>query len=548
MRVSTSLIQQQGVQSILDKQEQLLRAQNQLSTGKRLTAPSDDPSAASRIIDLNEAINQIGQHDENANYARQRLNLEESTLTSSNNVLQRVRELSIQAANTGVNDLQSNKAIASEIKEKLQELFDYANTSDESGDYIFSGFQSTTQAFSTDGVGNYTYNGDEGQLALQIGSNRQVATTDSGAEVFQKVRQGNGDFSVDVNRTNAGTGKVSTGSVTDKTAFLANDYTIRFIDADNYEVFNNTTSTVVGVTPRPYNDAGSITFDGIEVQVSGEPVAGDEFNVEASRYQDIFTTLSDLVRELETPGSGDITGNFGGAYLANGFASGDAITLDLAFDGVTLNVAATAGATDAATATSLAAALVTAGVTDNGDGTFTLNGTTPGLSVTFQINPTTNAIDFRTDGGNGEIFSNLNLSNLTDTGNDGVMLLNSNGNTVASVASITSAAVGDTGFFGPGAPSNSFLSQQIDNALNNIDQAMENIINVQTSIGGRLNSIDSQIDDNEAKSISLQSVRSEIEDLDIAEAITNITFQTTALQVSQQTFVRIQSLNLFEFI
>ena len=548
MRVSTSLIQQQGVQSILDKQEQLLRAQNQLSTGKRLTAPSDDPSAASRIIDLNEAINQIGQYDENANYARQRLNLEESTLTSSNNVLQRVRELSIQAANTGVNDLQSNKAIASEIKEKLQELFDYANTSDESGDYIFSGFQSTTQAFSTDGVGNYTYNGDEGQLALQIGSNRQVATTDSGAEVFQKVRQGNGDFSVDVNRTNAGTGKISTGSVTDKTAFLANDYTIRFIDADNYEVFNNTTSTVVGVTPRPYNDGGSITFDGIEVQVSGEPVAGDEFNVEASRYQDIFTTLSDLVRELETPGSGDITGNFGGAYLANGFASGDAITFDMAFDGVTLNVAATAGATDAATATNLTTALVAAGVTDNGDGTFTLNGTTPGLSVTFQINPTTNAIEFRTDGGNGEVFSNLNLSNLTDTGNDGVMLLNSNGNTVASTASITSAVVGDTGFFGPGAPSNSFLSQQIDNVLNNIDRAMENIINVQTSIGGRLNSIDSQVDDNEAKSIALQSVRSEIEDLDIAEAITNITFQTTALQVSQQTFVRIQSLNLFEFI
>lgn len=548
MRVSTSLIQQQGVQSILDKQEQLLRAQNQLSTGKRLTAPSDDPSAASRIIDLNEAINQIGQYDENANYARQRLNLEEATLTSSNNVLQRVRELSIQAANTGVNDLQSNKAIASEIKERLQELFDYANTSDESGDYIFSGFQSATQAFSTDGVGNYTYNGDEGQLAIQIGSNRQVATTDSGAEIFNKIRQGNGDFSVDVNRTNAGTGKISTGSVTDKTAFLANDYTIRFIDADNYEVFNNTTSAVVGVTPRPYNDGGSIVFDGIEVQVSGEPVAGDEFNVDASRYQDVFTTLSDLVRELENPGAGDIAGSFGGAYLANGFASGDAITFDLAFDGVALNVAATAGATDAATATNLTAALVAAGVTDNGDATFTLNGTTPGLSVTFQINPTTNAIEFRTDGGNGEIFSNLNLSNLTDTGNDGVMLLNSNGNTVASVASITSATVGDTGFFGPGAPSNSFLSQQIDNALNNIDSAMENIINVQTSIGGRLNSIDSQIDDNEAKSISLQSVRSEIEDLDIAEAITNITFQTTALQVSQQTFVRIQSLNLFEFI
>jgi len=548
MRVSTSLIHMQGVQSILQKQAELLRSQDQLSSGKRILSPSDDPSGASRIVDLNEALDQLKQYDENANYATQRLNLEDATLSSSNLVLQRVRELAIQAANTGTYDLQGEQAIASEIKEKLQELFDYANTKDENGDYIFSGFQSKTQAFSTDGAGNYAYNGDEGQLAIQIGSNRQVVSTDSGADVFQMVRQGNGDFAVDANRTNAGTGRISTGSVIDRTSFVSHDYTIRFIDADNYEVFDNTAGAVVGVTPRPYVDGGTITFDGIEVEVSGIPAADDEFTVNASRYQDVFTTLSDLVRELERPGTGDLIGSFGGAYLANGFANGDAIGFDLAFDGQTLNVAAAAGATDAATAANLTAALVAAGVTDNLDGTFTLNGTTPGLSVTFQVNPTTSAIDFRTDGGNGDVFSNLTLSNLTDTGNDGVMLLSNTGNTVTSTASITSAVVGDTGFFAAGAPTNSFLSQKIDNALNNIDRVMDNIINVQTSVGGRLNSIDSQTEDNEAKSVYLQGVRSEIEDLDFAEAISKMTFQTTALQVAQQTFVRIQSLNLFEYI
>jgi len=547
MRVSTNLIQQQGVRSILQKQEQLLQSQSELSSGKRINKPSDDPGGASRVADLKEALSQITQFDENANYARQRLNLEEATLNSSTNILQRVRELSIQAANTGVNDLQSQQAIASEIKERLAELFDYANTRDANGEYVFAGLQSKTQAFSTDGVGNYTYNGDEGQLAIQIGSNRQVTSTDSGADVFQKIRQGNEDFAVDVNRTNAGTGKISTGSVIDRTAFLSNDYSIRFVDADNYEVFNNTTGMPVGV-PTPYNDGSSISFDGIEVEITGEPVAGDEFTVNVSRYQDVFTTLSDLVRELESPAVGDISGNFGGDYLANNFANGDAITFDLDFDGITLNVAATAGATDAATATNIAAALVTAGVTDNGDGSFTLNGLTPNLSVTFEINAATNAIEFRTDGGNGEISSNLNLSNLTDTGADGVLLLNNNGNTVASATSITSAIVGDSGFFGAGGSSNAFLSQQIDNALNNIDRAMDNIINIQTSIGGRLNTIESQTDDNEAKTVSLQTVRSEIEDLDIAEAITSITYQTTALQVAQQTFVRVQGLSLFDLI
>ncbi len=548
MRVSTSLIHMQGVQSILDKQAELLRLQDQVSSGKRILNPSDDPSGASRLIDLDEALNQIEQYDENINYATQRLNLEESRLDSSLNALQRIRELAIQSANTGTNDLKAQQAIASEVKERLNELFDYANTRDENGDYIFSGFQSKTQAFSTDGAGNYFYNGDQGQTSIQIGSSRQVIASDTGAEIFQLVRTGNGDFSVDANRTNAGTGKISTGSVIDETAFLQHDYRIRFIDADNYEVFDETAGAVVGVTPRPYTEGSAITFDGIQVEVSGTPVADDEFTVTASRYQDVFTSINNLAREMDTLGTGDLIGSFGGDYLANGFADTDAITFDLNFDGQTLNVAAAAGATDAATAANITAGLVTAGATDNGDGTFTLNGTTPGLSITFQVNAATGAIEFRTDGGNGENFSNLTLSNLTDTGSDGVMLLSNTGNTVTSTASISSAVVGDTGFFAPSGPSSSFLSQQIDNALNNIDRVMDSIINVQTRIGGRLNSIESQAADNESRSVKLQEVRADIEDLDMAEAISRLTFETTSLQVAQQTFVRVQGLNLFQFI
>ncbi len=69
-----------------------------------------------------------------------------------------------------------------------------------------------------------------------------------------------------------------------------------------------------------------------------------------------------------------------------------------------------------------------------------------------------------------------------------------------------------------------------------------------TKIGGRINSIESQTTDNDAKEFFLTSIRSDIEDLDFAEAISNFTFQTTALQVAQQTFVRVQGLNLFDLI
>lgn len=539
---------------MLDKQAELMRLQNQVSSGKRILTPSDDPSGVSRLMGISEAQNQIRQYDENINYATQRLGLEESKIDSSLLVLQRVRELAIQAANTGTYDSRSQQQIASEIKEKLQELFDYANTRDENGDYIFAGFQSKAPAFSTDGAGNYIFNGDQGQQSIQIGSDRQVIASDSGAEIFQLVRTGNGDFAVDASRTNAGTGRISTGAVVDRAAFQQHDYRIQFIDADNYQIIDDTNGgAVVGATPRPYTDGGTINFDGIAVEVHGSPAAGDEFSVEASRHQDIFTTLSQLAREMDAPGTGDITGSFGGDYLANGFDAGDTVSFDLQFDGRTVSVSHTVQGTD--TNVDIGNAFLTSistdpNVTDNGDGTFTLAGITPGLSTTFSVNATTGALEFSSSGGNGEISSALTLNNLADddgstAGVDASLLLANNGNTQASPASIT---VGETGSFSPGETSPSFLSQKIANALDNIDRAMDGMLNVQAKIGGRFNSIESQQADNEAVTVKLEEVRSEIEDLDLAEAISKLTFQTTALQASQQTFVRVQGLSLFEFI
>lgn len=563
MRVSTSLIHMQGVQSILEKQAELVRVQDQLSSGKRILSPSDDPSGASRVIDLTEALAQIEQLDENANYATQQLNLEESTLSNSNLILQRVRELSIQAANTGVNDLATEKIIASEMRERLNELIDSANTRDENGDYIFSGYQSKTKAFTTDGVGNYFYNGDEGQQSIQIGSSRQVAASDSGAEVFQKIRTGNGDFTVDANSTNGGTAKISTGSVVTPSVYQAQDFSIVFDEVTpatvpithTYSVFNNTLGAAAPIAgPTLYNDGNVIAFNGIEVEITGEPVDGDIFTVQASRNQDVFTTLSNLIDSLEKPGTSDVRGIIGGDFINNGFDNvlGDAVSFDIDFDGVTISPVAVAvgvGDNNTVIAQSMLDAIgLAAGVVANTDGSYTVPGTTPGVDVTFRR--VGDNVEFITQGGTSTNLNSLQVSNLADPGIDGdaVLDITASGNSITSQTTLDAAVAGDSATFLSGDPHRSHLSQQIDNALNNIDRAMLNIIDIQTTIGGRINSIDSQRNDNEAKSVHLQQVRSEIEDLDFAEAISNMTFETTALQVAQQTFVRIQSLNLFEFI
>ena len=562
MRVSTSLIHMQGLQSILQKQAELVRVQEQISSGKRILSPSDDPSGAGRIVDLSEALAQIEQLDENANYATQQLNLEESTLSNSNLILQRIRELSIQAANTGSNDLATEKIIASEIKERLEELFDAANTRDENGDYIFSGYQSKTQAFTTDGIGNFFYNGDEGQQSIQIGSSRQVASSNSGAEVFQMIRTGNGDFSVDANSTNGGTARITTGSVVSPATYQPHDFRIVFDEvtpvtvpiSHTYSVFNDTLGAPAPIAgPLPYNDGNVIAFNGIEVEINGDPVDGDVFTVEASRNQDIFASLSDLIDSLEKPGTGDVRGILGGDFINNGFDAGETITFDIDFDGVTISpvsVAVVAADTNNTIAqkmlTAIGAAVLPAPVVVNSDGSYTVPGTTPGVDATFRL--VGDNVEFITSGGTSTNLNSLQVSNLADPGLDAVLGVTSSGNSAITQTTLDAAVVGDTATFLTGAPHRSHLSQQIDNALNNIDRAMANIIDVQTSIGGRINSIDSQRADNEAKSIHLQQVRSEIQDIDLAEAITNMTFETTALQVSQQTFVRIQGLSLFEFI
>ncbi|MCW8956000.1 MAG: flagellar hook-associated protein FlgL [Gammaproteobacteria bacterium] len=551
MRVSTSFIHMRGVQNMLDQQARLVETQDKVSRGEKYRVPSDNPNAASRVLDLNESISKITQYDENANYATQRLYLEESTLTSINNSLQRVRELSIQAANTGVNDLQSERAIAAEIREKIEELYDYANTKDESGDYLFSGFQSKTQAFTTDGLGNYFYNGDQGAINIQIGSNRQVKVNDSGADVFQMARNGNGTFSVDAHSTNSGLARISTGTVVDPNAYNADDFTITFANPpDTFDVVNKTTGATVLAT-QSYADGNVINFNGIEVEISGAPDAGDTFLVSASRNQDMFSSLSDLATVMESPEVGDIRGILGGDFIANGFAAGENITFDLSFDGiaaipVTVN-APTPTNTEVATDIINSIALAPGAVT-NPDGSYTINGTSSGVSMTFWHNTVTDEIEFRSDGATGTTINNLVVDNFVDPTNDAVISLTGSGNTLATNTVIDAAIPGDSVSFVPGIPSNVHLSQQIDNALNNIDRFMENIINTQTSIGGRINSIESQRDDNLDKKLYLETVRSDIKDLDLTEAISDLTYQTTALEAAQQTYVKVQSLNLFNYI
>lgn len=293
MRISSSMIFQNGVTNILDQQAKLAKTQAQMSSGKKVVNPSDDPTAAVSILQLQHNIDINNTYQSNINYAQSSLSTEESTLGNSLDLLQRIRELSVQA-NSGVMSDSDLKSISKEIQQDLNGILALANSQDGSGNYLFSGNRTTTKPFDQ-GSGGFNYSGDQGQRVIQIGQNRQTAITDSGYDVFQKIKNGNGTFVTTYNVGNTGSGVISTGQITDPTAWVPDTYTLTFLTPTTYEVRDSSSALI---TTGTYQSDGAINFNGAQISIGGAPAAGDIFTIAPSTHQDVFATVNNLITAL----------------------------------------------------------------------------------------------------------------------------------------------------------------------------------------------------------------------------------------------------------
>ena len=92
------------------------------------------------------------------------------------------------------------------------------------------------------------------------------------------------------------------------------------------------------------------------------------------------------------------------------------------------------------------------------------------------------------------------------------------------------------------------LNNSIGNAINNIDQALDQTSNVRATIGGRLNSITTQLSVSGSQQVQLQTTISSLQSLDYASAITTLTQQNTTLSAALQAYTLTQGLTLFKFL
>jgi flagellar hook-associated protein 3 FlgL len=165
-----------GLQSTASR---LSALQTQLSSGRKITKPSDDPVGTVAALALRGELQRSNQYQANAQSGLGWLTEVDSTLSSIQTQTQSVRTLVVQGANTGANDAASLNALADNVDQLRQSMLSLANTTYE-GRPIFGGTVSGTTAF--DASGNYV--GDSGTISRTVGANDDVQINQVGTDVF----------------------------------------------------------------------------------------------------------------------------------------------------------------------------------------------------------------------------------------------------------------------------------------------------------------------------------------------------------------------------
>ena len=301
MRLSTQSYYQRSIAAMLDQQSALSRIQNQVASGKKITSPADDPIAAVHVMELERSKQEYAQYEKNSALTRNRLNLEESAIADAGTVLQRVRELILQASNTGTLTDQDRESIAIELQSRLEQLQDIGNRKDGNGEYLFAGFSTLTQPFVGASSGDVVYAGDQGARVLQVGPTQRIADSHSGFDLFMNIPEGNGTFYTRASAANTGNGSINVGSVTNPAAWVRDDYTLTFTAADTWEITDTATPTPNVVASGAYTPGDAIDVNGVRVVVSRTPAVGDTFSVNESRNESVFDTVDRVIDVLRDP-------------------------------------------------------------------------------------------------------------------------------------------------------------------------------------------------------------------------------------------------------
>ncbi|NVK24126.1 MAG: flagellar hook-associated protein FlgL [Gammaproteobacteria bacterium] len=504
-RIATANYYIRNMVNLQSRQSGLDRAQLELSTGKQIIRPSDDPTGANSMIRLRKEIEVSDRFIKSQDSAERFNMMAESSVASMTDSIFRAEELMLQSIN-GTMDKNSLAAIKGELEQILVQMKGLANTTNANGDYIFSGFQTSTETYVEDDYGYLQFQGDDGQREVLIASGFKVKVNDSAESFIETVPSSSASFIPTANPGNVSTSQISMGFVTKQAEYdnttppvYAEPFTVNFIGGAaagqvRVEVIDSG-GTQVPLEPNKdtfldISPGDSVEFNGIEfkTQTNPAPVAGDSFQLDASENTSIMWTLQRVIDAMEMTDS---------SYVSSRNAANPST------------------------------AILTGGNIVDPSNSHIIDD--------YEVNVVA--------GGMYEVYdsSGTLIEGPTDYTAENKIKFRGIEFDIGGVP-----AVGDV--FHVDRPETQARNDLVASLLTEMKAGLTSVDNARSEMGARLNAIELEMAAQYRFQEVTKSTLANIEEIDIYEAITNLELEKTGLQASQQAFAKMQNLSLFNYL
>ena len=188
MKISTHLMFDKATAQMSTSQTNLAKSQAQLAQGKQIINPSDAPDQASTVQRLKSILARQDSYQTALNTVQNRLQGEDSTLSSVSDLLIRAKEVAVQANNDTLSP-DNRKALGVELQGLRDEMLSLANTRDSSGNYLFAGSKVSQPPFVAVAGGSPQYAGDQTRMSVMVGENRTMPINRTGTDAFVPVNR-----------------------------------------------------------------------------------------------------------------------------------------------------------------------------------------------------------------------------------------------------------------------------------------------------------------------------------------------------------------------
>jgi flagellar hook-associated protein 3 FlgL len=314
MRISTANGYDTSIDNIVRRQVEMARAQDQLTSGKRVARASDDPAAAARAERALASESRAVSSQRAVDASRAAMQQSESALGEAVDLLHAAREAVVASGNGTYSDAE-RKVLAEKLRGIRDQLFQVANRPGSDGGYLFSSQGSSfppfidqppdpTKPLERTGV---VFRGVPGLTRGEQGTSLPLSA--DGAAAWTTARTGNGVFET---RPGAGVTNawIDSGSVINPSALQDANYDITFTVSGGVTTYSiNRTLIATGVTsnvvpPTNYTPAQAITLDGMAFSINGSPANGDQFKIQPSVSElSVFGVLDKAVADLSISGT-----------------------------------------------------------------------------------------------------------------------------------------------------------------------------------------------------------------------------------------------------